>query len=44
MFLKVMYVCHLIAIGEFKLELKSINAKIGAKLAILCDLEFWRMT
>ena len=40
-------VSHFIAIGLFKLELHSGNAKFGSKSAIFfapCDLEIWRMT
>ena len=43
---------HFIAIGEFKLELESGNAQIGAKFILtsvtftfdLCDLDLWPLT
>ena len=37
---------HFIAIGQFKLELQSGNAKFGSKLAFFvpCDLDIWPMT
>ena len=37
---------HFMAIGKFKLELKSGNAQIASKLAIFgpCHLEIGRMT
>ena len=40
------FVHHLIAIGEFKLELQCENAQFGPKSAIFvpCDLQIWRMT
>ena len=40
------FVQHLIAIGEFKLELQSGNAQFGSNSTFLepCDLEIWRMT
>ena len=40
------FVQHLIAIGEFKLELLSGNAQFGSNSTILepCDLEIWQMT
>ena len=41
------FVHHFIAIGQFKLELQSWNAKFGSKsdfLFVPCDLEIWRMT
>ena len=41
------FVCHFIAIGEFKLELQSGKTQFGSKSTfffVLCDLEIWRMT
>ena len=40
------FVHHFVAIGEFKLELQSGNAKLGQIRRFLepCDLEIWRMT
>ena len=40
------FVHHLIAMGHFKLELESGNAKFGSKSAIFapCDHEIWLMT
>ena len=38
---------HFVAIGKFKLELQSGNAKFGSKTTIFfhpCDLEIWLMT
>ena len=45
-FAVVSFVQHFIAIGEFKLELKSGNAQFGSKSMIFepCDLAIWRMT
>ena len=37
------FVHHFVAIGEFKLELKSGNAQSGSN-SEPCDLEMWRMT
>ena len=36
--------CHFIAIHEFKLELSSVNAHIGAKLSIFWLMWPWNMT
>ena len=41
------FVHHIVAIGELKLELQFGNAKFGSKSTIffyLCDLAIWRMT
>ena len=40
------YVCHFIAIHEFKLELLFGNVQIGATSSILrpCDLQIWWLT
>ena len=40
------FVHHFIAIGEFRLELKSGNAQFRSKFAtfVPCDLEIWKMT
>ena len=40
------FVQHFIAIGEFKLELQSVNTQFGSIQRFLepCDLEIWRMT
>ena len=38
------FVHHFIAIGQFKLELKSGNAKFGSKSAILCPVWPWSLT
>ena len=40
------FVHHFVAIGEFKLELQSGNAKLGKirRFSEPCDLEIWRMT
>ena len=40
------FVHHFMAIGQFKLKLKSGNAQFRSKSAIFfpCDLEIWRMT
>ena len=40
------FVHHFVAIGVYKLELKSGNAQFGSKsmIFVLCDLEIWLMT
>ena len=38
------YLCHFIAISEFKLELPSGNAQIGDKSTIFVSLQHWNLT
>ena len=38
------FVHHLIAIGEFKLELQSRNAQFWSKPAMLCSMSAWNLT
>ena len=38
------YVHHFVALCEFKLELCSGKAPIGAKFALTCDLDLWPLT
>ena len=38
------FVHHFLAIGEFKLELQSVNAPFGSKSAIFCPVWPWNLT